>query len=105
MSNRAAAIQTEPNIGDIVLNPRREPATAPSTSRIRHAEAGDLPGANLPGQLQREVAEALAQGAFDLTPEEGAVEGKWSARRTLAFMFGTCSVFWGLVAWAVIKLF
>lgn len=105
MSNRAVAIQTEPNIGDIVLSPRREPAAALANSPIRHAEAGDKPAANLPGELQREVAEALAQGAFDLTPEEGAVEGKWSLRRTLAFMIGTCSVFWALVAWAVIKLF
>jgi hypothetical protein len=103
MSMRAAVSKTEISARDLDLSPIQDRADA--APRLRQAGADDLPASNHAESLQREVAAAIAKGVFDLPREEPPIEGKWSPRRTLAFMVGTCSVFWALVAWAAIKLF
>lgn len=55
--------------------------------------------------LQREIAAAAAQGAFGAAGHGAVVGERWSQRRTLAFIVGTCGAFWAAVAFAMSRLF
>ncbi len=52
---------------------------------------------------RRSLARDLPELAGALMRSD-AVEERWSARRTLAFVLVTCGAFWGLVAAAVIAI-
>ena len=58
------------------------------------------PVAAPPRAMQRELAEALAAGAFD----PRADDVRWSPRRTLAFIVVTCSAFWIAVGLLVARV-
>lgn len=79
----------------------------PSPARLAPVEEGVFNPADAPGNpardLQREVALAAALGVFGAADD--VVEGRWSRRRTLAFIIGTCGAFWAAVAFAMSRLF
>jgi len=103
MSRTAAIrIQTPQYEADL---PRFRPVGENAPARLRHADDGDRPSANPPAELQRDLALALAQGAFDARIDAELAGKKWSARRTIAFAVLTCSAFWGGFAYLVFKLF
>jgi hypothetical protein len=101
MSNRSAAVRIDAFPQDALPAFRRDAITG--EERIREVRDGDEQGANQAMMLQRELAQAIALGAFD--PREAAYGKKWSPRRTLAFMFVTCGAFWCAVGYAIMKLF
>lgn len=53
------------------------------------AFSGAPSGSSVVGDMQRDLEERL---------RTHSVEGKWSARRTLAFIVVTCGLFWSAVA-------
>jgi hypothetical protein len=78
MSVRATAKTTVENAAETPVKARRTAAPTGARSAL---------------DLQRDVAEAAAAGAFDHAAQ--AVESdRWSQRRTLGFIVVTCSAFW-----------
>lgn len=59
----------------------------PAVARPRQFGPGAQPGESAARDLQRSLEARLARA-----------DGKWSSRRTLAFIVGTCGVFWTVVA-------
>lgn len=53
------------------------------------AFSGAPSGSSVVGDMQRDLEERL---------RAPSIEGKWSARRTLAFIVATCGLFWSAVA-------
>ncbi len=101
MSARTAAVRFEEFANDAFPAFRRDAITG--EERIRMVRDGDRQGANPAMMLQRDLAEAVALGAFD--PRLEPHGRKWSARKTLAFIFVTCGAFWALVAYGIMQLF
>ncbi len=101
MSARTAAVRFEESHNVSLPAFRRDAITG--EERIREVRAGDRQGANPAMMLQRDLAEAVALGAFD--PRLEPYGKKWSPRKTLAFMFVTCGAFWALVAYGIMQLF
>jgi hypothetical protein len=80
------------------------PSAAPlSVPAVKASQRRPAAGRQSPLDLQREVADAVAAGAFE--PGGLAVRpDRWSARRTLGFIFVTCSAFWICVGLLVTEL-
>jgi hypothetical protein len=98
MAGRQAAARAEA--------PRVEAETPAPKASIAIAGPGDLAGGlgNPARDLQRELAAAAARGDFNAIGLDGPVAGRWSKRRTLAFVVISCGAFWAAVAFAIARL-